>query len=95
MTFDSKCAQRRNNILNKNSSTILYIFWCILFFQLITHSKIRILVLFKSFFRRLISINFLRAHSIFKFFIDEDFLINAYNTNYRTFIELYSITFID
>jgi hypothetical protein len=50
--------------------------------------------LFKSIFRRSISINFLLAFSIFKFFINEDFLINANNTNYRTFIEFYTITLI-
>jgi hypothetical protein len=36
-TFDSICAQRRNNILNRNLSTISHVFWCILFFRLTIH----------------------------------------------------------
>ncbi len=44
-------------------------------------------VLFKNILHRSISINFLRAHSVVKFFIDDDFLINANNTNYRTLIK--------
>ncbi len=94
-TFDSICTQRRDNILSRDLSTISHAFWCILFFRLTTHQTFRFFLLFKNILRRSISINFLRAHSIFKLFIDEDFLINAYNTNYRTFIEFYSITLIN
>jgi hypothetical protein len=41
-TFDSKCAQRRNNILSKNLSTIWHVLWCILLFRLKIHQNVRI-----------------------------------------------------
>jgi hypothetical protein len=41
-TFDSVCAQRRNNILNKDLSTILHALWCILFFRSTIHQNVQI-----------------------------------------------------
>ncbi len=51
-------------------------------------------ILLKNLLRRSISVNFLRTHSVFKLFINEDFLIDAYNTKYRTFIKFHSIALI-
>jgi hypothetical protein len=42
ITFDSICAQRRNNILSKDFSTILHVLWCILCFRLTIHQNVQI-----------------------------------------------------
>jgi hypothetical protein len=41
-TFDLICAQQRDNILNKDLSTISHVLWCILFFQLTTFQNVQI-----------------------------------------------------
>ncbi len=41
-TFDLIYMQRRNNILNKNLSTISHVLWCILFFRLTIHQNVQI-----------------------------------------------------
>jgi hypothetical protein len=41
-TFDSICAQRRDNILNKDFSTISHALWCILLFRLAIHQNVQI-----------------------------------------------------
>jgi hypothetical protein len=96
---------RRRSIQYVRSDEIIFrikIFWqfdmlfnAFYFFDYYIIKTFKFFVLFRSILRRLISIDVLLAHSVFKFFINEDFLINAYNINYRTFIEFYTITLID
>jgi hypothetical protein len=40
--FNSMCAQRRDNILSKDLSTISHVLWWILLFRLTTHQNVRI-----------------------------------------------------
>jgi hypothetical protein len=53
-TFNSICAQRRDNIQNKNLLTIWHAFWCILFFWLTYHQNVQI---FRSVQKYSLSIN--------------------------------------
>jgi hypothetical protein len=50
MTFDSICEQRRDNILNKDFSTISHVLWCILFFSLTIHQNVQIFRFVQKYF---------------------------------------------